>query len=571
MTEQLTVISERVDDIPLLLAQEQHMAVPALLDAHFPTHGNWHGLSLGWTAAIWLAHILSQADHRLNHVQPWAAKRLATLTGCTGQPVRDLDFSDDRLGDVTRALSDDQRWAAFEQDLNRHLLRVYDLQPKRVRVDSTTASGYWQITPDGLFQLGHSKDHRPDLPQVKVVLATLDPLGMPLVTDVVAGQRADDPLYIPVIRRVRASVGRRGLLYVGDCKMAALETRAFVQAGGDGYLCPLAETQLPAEDLQAYLTPVWAGDQALTAVSRANNQGEPERLAEGYERPETLTAVVDGQTITWTERRLVVRSLAQAEAGAAALRKRVATAQAALLDLNTRRPGKKRFQDLTTLRQAAEALVVHYRVAGLLTLAYHETVQERPVRRYRDRPATVRVERNVQVTVTVAETALAETIRQLGWRVYATTAPDLTLEQAVLAYRDEYLIERGMERLKGHPLSLTPMYLQREDHVTGLIRLLTIGLRVLTSLEFVVRRRLTAGKVKLAGLYAGQPKRATAQPTAELLLEAFQEITLTVIQEPAQTSRHLTPLSALQQRILTLLDFPLDIYTRLGMVSAQPP
>ena len=128
-----------------------------------------------------------------------------------------------------------------------------------------------------------------------------------------------------------------------------------------------------------------------------------------------------------------------------------------------------------------------------------------------------------------------------------------------------------MGRLKGHPLSLTPMYLQREEHVTGLIRVLTIGLRVLTVLEFVERRRLAAEKVKLAGLYAGQPKRATAQPTAELLLEAFQEITLTVIQEPAQTRRHLTPLSALQQRILTLLDFPLDIYTRLGMVSAQPP
>jgi transposase len=43
--------------------------------------------------------------------------------------------------------------------------------------------------------MGHSKDHRPDLPQVKVIQAVLDPLAMPLVTDVVAGGRADDPLY----------------------------------------------------------------------------------------------------------------------------------------------------------------------------------------------------------------------------------------------------------------------------------------------------------------------------------------------------------------------------------------
>jgi transposase len=128
-----------------------------------------------------------------------------------------------------------------------------------------------------------------------------------------------------------------------------------------------------------------------------------------------------------------------------------------------------------------------------------------------------------------------------------------------------------MSRLKGRPLSLTPVYLQREDHAIGLIRLLSIGLRLLTLLEFTVRRHLTAESGKLTGLYAGNPKRTTAQPTAELLLEAFQELTLTVIQESGQTRRYLTPLSVLQKRILALLDFPPDIYTRLGPVFAQSP
>ena len=68
----------------------------------------------------------------------------------------------------------------------------------------------------------------------------------------------------------------------------------------------------------------------------------------------------------------------------------------------------------------------------------------------------------------------------LGWRVYVTNKikAQLSLKQAVRAYRDEYLTERGFARLKGFPLSLTPIYLQCEDHVTGLIRLLSIGLRV---------------------------------------------------------------------------------------------
>lgn len=573
MNEKLTVISERVDDIPLLLAQQERMGVQPLLDEHFPTHGNWQGLSLGWVAAVWLTHILSQGDHRLNHVQLWVAKRLETLEGCTGQPVRALDFSDDRLEEVLRALSDDERWDAFENELNQHLLRVYDLSTERVvRVDSTTASGYWRVTPDGLFQLGHSKDKRPDLPQVKVMLATLDPLGMALATDVLPGNRADDPLYIPSISRVRESLGRRGLLYVGDCKMGALETRAFVHAGGDFYLCPLSETQLPPEELEAYLVPIWAGEQTLNPIYREKESNERELIAEGYERLETLTAVVDGETLTWTERRLVIRSLKQAQAAERALRKRLAKAQVALTRLNERRRGKKRFTEVEPLRQAVEAILERYQVQGLLRLSYQESVHERPVRRYQGRPATVRVEREVKVTAVVDEAALAKAVRRLGWRVYATNAPaeQLSLLQTVLAYRSQYIVERGFGRLKGKPLSLTPMYLQRDDHATGLIRLLSIGLRVLTLLEFAVRRRLEV-EAALAGLYAGNPKRTTARPTAERLLESFQEITLTIIQEPHQIRRHLTPLSELQLRILALLDFPLDIYIRLCPSSSKPP
>ena len=114
------------------------------------------------------------------------------------------------------------------------------------------------------------------------------------------------------------------------------------------------------------------------------------------------------------------------------------------------------------------------------------------------RPATVRVTREVRVTAVVDHDAVTAAVQRLGWRVYATNHPadSLTLTQAVLAYRSAYLIERGFGRLKGQPLSLTPMYLEREDHVTGLIRLLSVGLRVLTLLEFVVRRRLAPRRLR---------------------------------------------------------------------------
>jgi hypothetical protein len=79
MSEQPTIHTERVDDVPLLLAQIERMGLPAILDAHFPTHGNRQGLSLGWVSVVSLAHILSRADHRLNQLRPWADQLQTTL------------------------------------------------------------------------------------------------------------------------------------------------------------------------------------------------------------------------------------------------------------------------------------------------------------------------------------------------------------------------------------------------------------------------------------------------------------------------------------------------------------
>src|SRR2546429_6308433 len=280
MTDQLTGTTERVDDLPILLTQSDDMGIPELLDEYFKPHGNWEGMSLAG---------LDNSDQQVH--QRW--------------------WSDDRLALVLDALAQPEVWQRFETALNQRIIRVYQLNPQRVRLDSTTASGYWTVSEEGLFQLGYSKDRRPDLPQLKVMLSALDPLGLPVATQVVAGERADDLLYIPAIEQVSASLNEHGLLYVGDCKMAALETRAFVQAQQDYYLCPLASKQLPEAVLAAYLRPVWAGTQPLKTVTREREAGQPELIAEGYEQSVTLSTAVKGKLITWTERHLIERSIQQ--------------------------------------------------------------------------------------------------------------------------------------------------------------------------------------------------------------------------------------------------------------------
>jgi len=220
MPKSLALISERVDDIPLLVEQMRQMNLAALLNEHFVPHGNWQGLPPGELSVLWLTYILSEGDHRLNQVEAWVQEHLMTLRCCLSPAVRRLEASDDHLAHLLDLLSDDARWVRFEQACARTLIRTYALAPSVNRVDSTSASGYGTVTPGGLFQFGHSKDHRPDLPQVKINLATLDPLGLPLVTTVVPGQASDDPLYIPAVHQVQACLTQPGLTHIGDSKMA---------------------------------------------------------------------------------------------------------------------------------------------------------------------------------------------------------------------------------------------------------------------------------------------------------------------------------------------------------------
>jgi hypothetical protein len=66
--------------------------------------------------------------------------------------------------------------------------------------------------------------------------------------------------------------------------------------------------------------------------------------------------------------------------------------------------------------------------------------------------------------------------------------------------------------------------------------------------------RVRATEEKLAGIYPGNPKRATASPTTEMMLKAFEGIAFSVVESAGQVHRHLTPFTTVRQRLLDLFD-----------------
>ena len=350
MTEEYDLIHERVDDIPLLIGLAQQLRLPEIMDEHLGNHGNHQGLSNGWLATVWIAYILSEGDHRKYSVEDWAEKHKHSLEKLIGQPIRQVEFNDDRLGIVLRRLSQPGAWESLECDLWFSTVAVYEIEMAGVRLDSTTASGYHTPTEDSVMQYGYSKDHRPDLPQLKLMAAAAEPSGHLIASDVLAGDKADDPLYLPMVERVRQIVGKHGLLYVGDSKMSALEIRADIASHGDYYLTPLPLTGKTREQVEDWISAVVDGEQCAHLI-----WNQERLIGGGYEFERSLSTEVSGQHVEWTERVQLVRSVSLAKHESEKLDQRLSKAETALLSL-TPEPGrgKRQYRDEATFQAASD-------------------------------------------------------------------------------------------------------------------------------------------------------------------------------------------------------------------------
>ena len=556
---------EMVADLPVLWQVLEQLNFRSIVNTIFPAHTLWVGsLTPADLLALWLLFVLSRGDHCLNHLQPWVAAHLSTLSTLLQTPINPVDAQDDRLADWLDRLADTDAWNDLEQQLNMRTLRVYSLPKKIVRIDTTTANSYADVVSDsGLLQFGHSKDDS-SRPQVKIATAVLDPLGMPLTTLVLPGNCADDPLYVPAVFAVQKSLGAGGKTYVGDSKMGSIATRATLVGTNDFYLCPLSEVQLGTEQRRKLLAPVFDGSQALTTVTRPGpKEDDPEKVAEGFCVDVELEETVGDKVVKWTERRWLVRSLAYAESQSVDLERRLTKAIAALEELTVRKQGKKRL-DRAGLEEACAAVVSRERVVGLLKYGVVSRVEQKTKRAYGKHPATVEQVETHSITVEREADAIKGKKQELGWQVYATNQLELSIAEVLWTYRGQNRIEEGWGRLKGQTLGLTPMYLQKEERIQGLIRLLSVGLRILTILEWVVREKLRATGEKLQDVYAGQAGRKTATPSAELLLCVMKTISLSIVEVGGRVYALLSPLTRIQRQLLELWKMPADLYDRLA-------
>jgi transposase len=561
----LTLQHERVDDLPLLVGLMQQLHLPEIMERSLGSHHLHEGISNGWLACVWVAFILSEANHRKVSVQDWALSHQHTLEAIIGQPLRPVEFSEDRLSIILRRLHDTD-WSALETDLWSASCQVYEVPIDCIRLDSTTACGYHTIDPDGVMQRGHSKDHRPDLAQLKLMAAAAQPTGQLLACDVHPGNAADDPLYIPLIERVRCLLGKSGLLYAGDNKMAALETRAHIAWHKDYYLVPLPQTGEVPDLFAAWIDAVVDGCQEVELLYRVDDKGNTILFGAGYELERQCQLEVAGELFEWTERVQLVKSLSLARRQGEQLEERL---RCAAVELRALTPpvgrGRRQLREEETLREAIAEVLQRYRVAPFLSVTWRREEQREQRYEGRGRGGAGRkwhwdvVVRYQVLDVCRKEDAITAAKYRQGWRVQVTTLPReaYSLQMCVLIYNGGWSLERDFHVVKDLPLGIRPLFVRADEQIIGLTRLLTIALRLLTLFEIRVRAGLAAAKEELSGLYEGQPKRKTSRPTATRLLKAIArlEITLTCVESENDSQWYVSPLPPLLLRILELVAY----------------
>jgi transposase len=268
-----------------------------------------------------------------------------------------------------------------------------------------------------------------------------------------------------------------------------------------------------------------------------------------------------------------------AQQQAAGLETRLGHAEKKLAALTPPRGrGKRQITDETALAEAIDTVLQDHRVHGLLSVAWEKQIERKTQYVGRGRGAASRQQRVLE-TVRYHITRIArqgDTITALtqrfGWKAFVTNAVHtrLSLQEAVLCYRNEYRVERLFNRLKSR-VHIAPLFVKRNEQIEGLTYLLTLGVRVLTVLEFVLRRSLESEHAKLPGLHPENKQKMADKPTAERILQAFRKISLTIIKNGAgeEILRRLTPLSGVQEAILQRLGLGTNLYRQLEIQNIE--
>lgn len=580
--------TEVLDDIPLIIGYCQKFNLSDLIDKHLSTHGNQKGLSNGELALVWLAHILTKSNHCKAPVAEWSAKHRLALEALIGKQISDNDLEDCRLSRLLQRFAIDEKWNEFEQAFYKGTFSILqlDTSPPRdfqqnssdkkkinstIKIDSTTAYGHHEVSEGGIMKHGKSKDCRPDLPQLKMMVAVEGKTGFQIASDVVPGNKNDDILYLPIIERTRTIVETKNCLFCGDSKMSSLSIKSNIEKNKEFYLTPVQLNEKEKKLFNELVEDIVNGTQEAYLIYERSFDGEKNNIiGAGYEINRTLVNQ-DEDGLKWTERVLFIKSFDHTEMEFKKCEKSLKKIETDLSTMSSNLCVNEEEARNELNRKLNEYFENNKIKKDFVDFDIKIDFEVKNIKRSEKRNNKVRngfynlkKYRCRLENIKINEKYIEEIKRKMGWRIYVTNAPKplLDFSSAYRFYRKTmYVIEIGFHVLKDY-LNISPLYVRNEDQILGMTRMLTLALKILTLMTAELRENLKKDDKVLVGLYAGQPKRKHPSPTVQSILEYFtrQEITLVGMKEGDRRHWGITGFTDKCREILRYLHIPEEKY-----------
>ncbi len=474
----------------------------------------------------------------LFRVDAWA-QTAAVTDYCELQPGQ---LNDDRLG---RAL---ERLAAHADKVQAALvltaIKRFKLDVTQIHYDITDVElfGAYELeVPEGespptpMPAYGRTKSGRKNVKQIQLGMNVTGDGGVPVAHMPLDGNAGESPTHLENLRRLRAMLPKRKLLYIADTKLDTPENLLNVAAHGGQFLCGGAFAPHVKELFLRHRRKLRPVDYHPKSQEHLPPEERDEYRA--LERTDRLDGEIEGRKVRLKYRLIFVWSEAKARQEAAT-RERHQAKISAEFETIARNLNKYSLKTEETIRRRLEAARAKYAEGDLFI--YELT---------KDRRGQFSLAWKIDGKG-LERCKLLEGVYVLKTNLSTRSYP---LAKTLAKYKEQSQVERRIHHLKG-PLAVAPMFLKNPERIAGLLCILIWALMVMALMERQVRRSLK-GK-PLYGLYP--ENRPSPAPTGPALLDCFGTLCIVIVFDHGTTSRRLAQPTDIQRELLRQLGIPPD-------------
>lgn len=531
-------VNERLDHLGIVAGVCQEMGLAEWLDAHDPQ--NRQQVSVGTATVAMVLNGLGFSNRQLYLVPQFFANK--PIEHLLGPGITAEMLNDDCLGRTLDWLYAHDLTKLFA-GIARQARRLFGIKAEQIHVDTTSFSVSGEYTPEAdettdpeaaviAITYGYSRDHREDLKQWMLALATTHDADIPLFMQPLDGNSSDKASLLTAILSIQSQLretDEQASVYVADNGVYSEVNMRQLNQAGVKWISRVSETLTPAKTMLEQGSETWQHSEDATVHWFSRQMSLPQ----GDERWVVIYTAASVERVRQTMQRQVSKAQSRWEHTCWHLsNRRFACEVDARAALEREVKGKPAWIEVQS------QIIAHPQYGS----------KGRP--RQDASPTSTQWQLLATVSVNSAH-VVQEVFRKACWIVGTNILESGVLcDQAlVTTYKEQGGVERGFRFLKDPLFLASSVFVKKPERIMALSFIMVLCLLVYRLAEFRVRSRLNETQQTIPD----QVHKPTARPTMRWIFQCFEGVELLHIRTPTSSRVLVLRLQSVHHLILQLL------------------